>query len=117
MAISRNLQLLTVIVIMTCAGCVSRQMQGLADTMADAAIKYVFPPLQLSFAATAFRRSHERWPTNYAELSAFNISRNGAALTNYDRVDFSQTPDGGLEMLAFGAGTSNRITLHPTERK
>lgn len=63
----------------------------------------------------AFQRMNGRWPDDYAELRSFNASEGGLALTNYDRVDFTQKPDGSLEICAVAPSMTNQMTLRLTD--
>jgi hypothetical protein len=86
---------------------------GVGEVVAEAVVtRGVLPPLELSLTAGEFRRAFGRWPTNYTELSSYSLSARGLALTNYDRVDFTPTADGGLEILALAKGLTNRMTLN-----
>src|SRR5439155_3326396 len=55
--------------------------------------------LDLIGPAVAFRRTHQRWPKNYTELSPLvERSAGKAQARHYDRVDFSEFPHGSLEI-------------------
>src|SRR6266536_6071398 len=68
--------------------------------------------LDLIGPAVAFRHSHQRWPTNYIELSPLVEQYGGKAQARqYDRVDLTELPDGSLEIYSVAHGQTNRITL------
>jgi hypothetical protein len=103
--------LLTAVVVIT--GCATRKMAaGIGEIVVEkVATEVLLPPFVLSITAGEFHQAFGRWPTNYTELSAYRQSACGVALTNYDRVDFTPTADGGLEILALAKGMTNRMTL------
>ena len=100
--------------LMTSTGCISsKTSNAIADVLVA---KIVAPPLELSVSTMAFQRKHGRWPSDYAELRSFNAcSETGSALTNYDRVDFTQKADGSLEIYAVAPSMTNQMTLRLTE--
>ncbi len=68
--------------------------------------------LDLIGPAVAFRHTHQRWPTNYTELSPLVEQFGGKAQARqYDRVDLTELPDGSLEIYSVAHGQTNRITL------
>ena len=94
------------------AGCISNNVGStLAETMVSQAIA---PPIELSFSACKFRRTTQRWPKDYDELSAFT-KQSGDRLQprQYDRVDFTEKADGSLEIYAVtvAAGLTNQMTM------
>lgn len=95
-------------------GCISTNV---GSALADAMIGQVIaPPIELSLSAYQFQKATQRWPTNYAELSAFSKqSGDGVQLGQYDRVDFSQHSDGSLEVYAVAPGLTNRMTLRAVD--
>jgi hypothetical protein len=98
---------------MASMGCISsKTSNAIADVLVA---RIVAPPLELSVSTMAFQRKHGRWPGDYAELRSFTASENGSALTNYDRVDFTQKADGRLEIYAVAPGMTNQMTLRLTD--
>ena len=95
-------------------GCISDRV---SSTLAEAMVNQVIaPPIELSLSAYQFQKATQRWPTNYAELSAFSKqSGDGVQLRQYDRVDFTENPDGSLEVYAVTPGLTNRMTITATE--
>ena len=68
--------------------------------------------LDLIGPAVAFRNTHQRWPTNYVELSPLVEQSGGKEKARqYDRVDFTELPEGSLEIYSVANGQTNRITL------
>jgi hypothetical protein len=114
---SRCLLVIAAVFSATITGCISRHaVNGVASAVADAVVtQALMPPLELALSARSFQQGHGRWPTNYAELSSFTRFTHGSALPNYDRVNFSEQPDGSLEIVAFASGVSNRMTLSLTD--
>src|SRR5207247_7406857 len=75
-------------------------------------VQVVGGALDLIGPAVAFRQTHQRWPTNYIELSPLVEQSGGKAQARqYDRVDLTELPDGGLEIYSVAHGQTNRITL------
>jgi hypothetical protein len=98
--------------LMTSTGCISSKI---SKAIAEAVVaKIVAPLLELSVSTMAFQRKHGRWPDDYAELRSFTASESGSALTNYDRVDFTQKADGSLEIYAVAPNMTNQMTLRLT---
>ncbi len=91
-------------------GCVSHDF---GSAVATAAVSQaIVPPIELSLSVSKFRQATQRWPTNYAELSAFSKpSGDGGPLRQYDRIDFTENSDGSLEVYAVTPGLTNRMTL------
>ena len=72
--------------------------------------------LNLIGPAVAFRHTHRRWPTNYTELAPLvERSAGKEQAARYDRVNFTELPDGSLEICSVAHGQTNRITLPFTE--
>ena len=95
------------------SGCISSKT---SNAIADVIIaKTIVPPMELSLSTMAFQRKNGRWPGDYAELCSFAASETGSALTNYDRVDFTQKADGSLEIYATAPSMTNQMTLHLTD--
>lgn len=91
-------------------GCISdRAGSALAGVMIGQAIA---PMIGLSLSVSEFRQATQRWPTNYAEFSAF-LQQSGDAvqLRQYDRIDFTENSDGSLEVYAVAPDLTNRMTL------
>lgn len=95
-------------------GCISKNV---GSTLADAIIgQIVAPPIELSLSAHNFRQAAQRWPTNYSEFSAFlKKSGEGVQLRHYDRIDFTEHPDGSLEIYAVAPDLTNRMTITVAE--
>jgi len=95
-------------------GCISHDF---GSAVATAAVSQaIAPTIELSLSASNFRQATQRWPTNYAELSAFlKQSGDGVQLRQYDRVDFTENSDGSLAIYAVAPGLTNRMTLTATE--
>jgi len=67
---------------------------------------------ELAYATAAFQRKHSRWPKDYAELSLFVQQSDGLLfLGEYDRVDFSQLSDGGLQIAFVPRGQTNQVSF------
>jgi hypothetical protein len=99
--------------LLTFTGCIcSQTSNALTEVLIT---KIVAPPLELSVSTMAFQRKNGRWPNDYTELRSFAASESGSALTNYDRVDFTQKADGSLEVYAVAPGMTNQMTLRLTE--
>ena len=103
--------LLAAVIVMT--GCARRKMAaGIGEIVIEkVATQVLLPPFVLALTAGEFHQAFDCWPTNYTELSAYSQSARGLALTNYDRVDFTPTADGGLQILALAKGITNQMTL------
>src|SRR6266481_7902836 len=68
----------------------------------------------LVYATGAFWRKNERWPKDYTELSAFVQASDGLlVLGQYDRVDFVEQPEGGLEVSSTVHSRTIRIPIPP----
>ncbi len=95
-------------------GCISdRAGSALAGVVIG---QIIAPPIELSLSAYNFRQATQRWPTNYAEFSAFlQQSGDGVQLRPYDRIDFTENPDGSLEIYAVAPNLTNRMTITATE--
>src|SRR6266542_3200503 len=91
-------------------GCVSNRP---AQQIACAVVRHVIgDATDLGVSATAFRLESKRWPKDYVELSAFVQGSAGRfQLAQYDRVEFTKLPDGGLEIYGIAPGRTNRTTL------
>src|SRR6266496_199728 len=95
-------------------GCISNRP---AQQIAGAVVRQVVADAtDLGVSATAFRLETKRWPKVYAELSAFVQGSAGKfQLAQYDRVEFLELPDGGLEIYGIAPGRTNRTTLTVNE--
>ena len=63
---------------------------------------------------TAFQQAEKRWPRDYDELVAFMKRSNDKFVpTSYDRIDFTNKPDGNLEIVVyvFNSGFTNHLLL------
>jgi len=111
MALSRLAGLFASVAVI--AGCVTRNAGDvLGEKAAEAIVTHaIIPPLELSMTAGEFHRAFERWPTNYSELCSYSESDRGITLSNYERVEFTPTADGGLKILALARGMTNQMTL------
>ncbi len=91
-------------------GCISKNA---GSALAGVVIgQIIAPPIELSLSVSKFRQATQRWPTNYAELSAFSKpSGDTVQLRQYDRVDFTEKSDGSLEIYEVAPGLTNRMTL------
>src|ERR1700722_10113309 len=49
--------------------------------------------------AYTFRRTNQRWPTNYDELARF--MKQSTSYAPFDRIDFIMKPDGNLEIISY----------------
>ena len=110
----RSLLALMGLCLMTSTGCISSKTSNAIAEILVA--KIVAPPLELSVSTMAFQRKNGRWPGDYAELRSFAGSETNSALTNYDRVDFTQKPDGSLEIYAVAPSMTNQMTLRLTDK-
>jgi hypothetical protein len=75
----------------------------------------------LGYAAKAFWRKNDRWPTDYVELSTFVEQTDGLlVLGQYDRVDFSELSEGRLGVAFVPQGQTNQwkfiLSSKDTER-
>ena len=95
-------------------GCISKNA---GSALAGVVIgQIIAPPIELSLSVSKFQQATQRWPTNYAEFSAFlQQSGDGVQLRPYDRIDFTENSDGSLEIYAVAPGLTNRMTLTATE--
>ena len=100
-------------ILATSTGCISSKTSNpLPEAFGEAFVMKVFaPPLELGFSTKTFQQENGRWPADYAELRSFTASNGDPALTNYDRVDFTQKPDGSVEILAVAPNVTNQMTL------
>jgi hypothetical protein len=92
-------------------GCMSdRAGKQLGDAILSQTIT---PQVDLCASVTAFRAANQRWPKDREELCAF-IEQSGGKFRpiSYDRVDFTQTPDGSLGIYAASPGWTNHMTLN-----
>ena len=89
-------------------------VQGVAPVVraAWAEAVSVSPQVELITAVITFRQSTKRWPKDYGELSAYmKQSGNGLQPRQFDRVNFTENPDGSLEINAVAAGAASSMTL------
>ena len=86
---------------------------GIGDQIFGAILaKAVTQPLDLDVSVTAFRRAEKRWPKDYAELATFVKESDGKLKPiSYDHVDFTNMPDGSLQIHASGPGMTNSVTM------
>jgi hypothetical protein len=87
-------------------GCAANRVAvGLGPAVAEA-IKPMFePPFALAISANKFREARKHWPKDYEELSRFLEQSDDKTYkvlqsVQFDRVAFSETPDGKLEISA-----------------
>jgi hypothetical protein len=71
----------------------------------------------LTFCVAAFQRKHDRWPSDYSELSSFIQHSDGylALMRNYDRVEFAKSGTDGLDISYTVGGVAHHITFAPTQ--
>ena len=106
--------LAVVIGVSTFAGCVSEQKlnQGMGAALTPF---YHYPMVatggyDLLFCSGAFMRRNERWPRDYRELSEFVERSDGyLALGKYERVEFAQLPNTGLQIRFIPHGSTNEL--------
>jgi L-ascorbate metabolism protein UlaG (beta-lactamase superfamily) len=68
--------------------------------------------LDLLGAVVTFRSREKRWPRDYPELLSLNGQAGGnAQMGKFDRVNFTELPDGSLNVCAEANGQTNRLTL------
>jgi hypothetical protein len=97
------------ICVIACTSCMSSKT---SNALGEAILtRMLAPQIELTVSTTVFQRENGRWPTNYAELRSFSAAGTGSALTNYDRVDFTQKADGSLGIYSVGPGMTNQMTL------
>ena len=66
----------------------------------------------LAYATAAFQRKMGRWPKDYVELSEFVQKTDGLlVLGEYDHVDFSEQPAGGLQVVFVPHGQTNHVSF------
>ena len=64
--------------------------------------------IDLLYCSASFAQKNERWPTNYADLSAYVKASNGCLfLTEYERVDFVDLPYDAIEIRFVRPGSTN----------
>ncbi len=104
--------------ILTLSGCMcDRPAKGTAEASAapfNSLESLLSGQYDLKFATGAFWRKNQRWPKDYEELSGFVQASDGLlVLGHYDRVDFVQQPEGGLEICSVAQGRTVRTTILP----
>src|SRR4051795_3747433 len=95
------------------AGCMSDQAaKELGETIAaplNSIARDLSGSRDLAYATAAFQRKNGRWPKDYADLSKFVADTDGLLqLGKYDRVDFIEQLDGGLEVRSVVEGRTNQ---------
>ena len=77
--------------------------------------------IDVLYCSVSFRHKNDRWPNDYAELSAFVNQSNGyLMLGEYERVDLRPLPHDGLEICYVRPGHTNEMKLTlggPGEKK
>lgn len=77
--------------------------------------------IDVLYCTASFRHKHDRWPKDYAELSAFVKQTDGyLVLGEYERVDLRPLPNDGLEIGYIRLGHTNEMKLTlsgPPEKK
>jgi hypothetical protein len=69
-------------------------------------------PMDLWVCSCAFRAQYHYWPKDYAELSSFVQYSNGEfKLGHYERVDFTELPNGSLMICSVSNGCTNQATF------
>jgi hypothetical protein len=96
------------------AGCMSRHA---AKEVGQTVItKAVGLPMDLMISVGAFRHANSRWPKDQAELTAFIERSNGEYKPiSFDRVEFTEKPDGSLGIYAAAPHITCRGTLNVDE--
>ncbi len=68
--------------------------------------------IDVLYCTSSFRHKHDRWPKDYAELSAFVKQSDGyLMLGEYERVDLRPLPNDGLEIGYIRPGHTNETKL------
>ena len=68
--------------------------------------------LDLVYCSVSFRNKNDRWPKDYAELSAFVKESNGyLTLGEFERVDVRPLPDDRFEIRCVRLGHTNEVKL------
>jgi hypothetical protein len=66
--------------------------------------------IDLLYCSASFHHKNERWPKDYAELSAFVKQSDGyLMLGEYERVDLKPLGDGGVEVCYVRPGHTNEM--------
>jgi hypothetical protein len=76
--------------------------------------------IDVFYCSASFRHKNDRWPKDYAELSAFvKQSNDYLMLGEYERVDLRPLPEDGLEICYVRPGHTNetKLTLRGTAEK
>jgi hypothetical protein len=103
------------------AGCLSEQKlnQGMAAALTPF---YHYPMVasggyDLLFCSGAFMRKNDRWPKDYPELSQF-VDQSGGylALGKYERVEFTQLPNDGVQIAFVPHGSTNELKFSVAPR-
>lgn len=80
-------------------------------------LRELTPAHDLVYAVGAFERKNGRWPRNHPELTNFvNQSDGYLMLKSYDRVDFSETPEGDLKIEYVANGRTNSLAFFHKEK-
>ena len=97
-----------------CTGCLTeRDRKQIAEQVFT---QVIAPPTELGASVSGFRRAEKRWPKDREVLSNFIEHSNGEFQTiGYDHVDFSEKPDGSLEIYATTQRMTNTLTINSTE--
>jgi hypothetical protein len=107
----------TIFFAVVASGCMSQRAANAIGEQfwSQLTTQWLAPPLELAKTTSEFQKEHHRWPTNYAEVCSFNQSTLNPALTNYERIDFIQKPDGSLEVYMAARTITNKMTLSARE--
>jgi len=95
------------------SGCMSpRAARELGSALGEALAAPFNGSQELAYATAAFQRKNGRWPKDYAELSNFVAHSDGfLVLSQYDRVDFSERPQGRLLIAFVPHGQTNQVSF------
>jgi len=95
-------------------GCMSDRV---GNQLAEAILsKTLIPQVGFGASVTGFRVAKKRWPIDRDELSAFIEQSDGKFQpVPYDHVDFTEKPDGSLDIYATSPSMTNRMTLKVNE--
>jgi hypothetical protein len=88
---------------------------GLSGCMSDVGrplVQHFESGFSLAVWCGAFRSQHQRWPRDYAELSAFmQQAGEKSQLDHFDSIALTNLADGRLDVRTVSDGTTNEMTL------
>ena len=96
--------------VLVCASAIG--LSGCVSDLGQPVVEHFESGFLLAGWCGAFRSQHQRWPKDYAELSAFmQQAGEKSQLDHFDSVELTNLPDGSLEVRTVSDGATNQMTL------